>query len=59
MEDEDPETSSYFQPTGNPFNKDVSVNVLYEPRREKTCLLGFQSGLIQTRLYSHRKWLEA
>ena len=24
VEDEDSETSSYFQPTGNPFNKDVS-----------------------------------
>ena len=59
MEDEDPETSSYFQPTGNPFNKDVSVKILYEPRCEKTCPRGFQPGLTQTRLYSHRKWLEA
>ena len=31
----------------------------YEPRSEKTGLRGFRPGLIQTRLYSYRKWLEA
>ena len=27
---------------------------LYEPHREKTCLLGFRPGLTQTGLYSHK-----
>ena len=31
----------------------------YEPCLEKTCFWGFQRGLTQTRLYSHRRWLEA
>ena len=31
----------------------------FEPRHEKTCLRGFQPGPTQTRLYSHRSWLEA
>ena len=31
----------------------------YEPRSEKTGLRGFRPGPIQTRLYSHRRWLEA
>ena len=30
-----------------------------EPRSEKTGLLGFRPGPMQTRLYSHRRWLEA
>ena len=30
---------------------------LYEPRREKTCLWGFEPGPTQARLYSHRRWL--
>ena len=30
-----------------------------EPRCEKTGLRGFWPGLTQTRLYSHRRWLEA
>ena len=30
----------------------------YEPRRQKTGLRGFQPGPTQTRLYSHRRWLE-
>ena len=30
-----------------------------EPVREKTNILGFRPGLIQTRLYSHRSRLEA
>ena len=32
---------------------------LYEPRCEKTDLLGFRPGPTQTGLYSHRRWLEA
>ena len=31
----------------------------YEPRSEKTGLRGFRPGPTQTRLYSHRRWLEA
>ena len=30
-----------------------------EPRSEKTGLWGFRPGPTQTRLYSHRRWLEA
>ena len=30
-----------------------------EPCCEKSCLRGFQPGPTQTRLYSHRRWLEA
>ena len=33
--------------------------ILYEPRYEKTGLRGFHTGLTQTGLYSHRRWLEA
>ena len=31
----------------------------FEPRSEKTGLRGFRQGLTQTRLCSHRRWLEA
>ena len=31
----------------------------YEPRCEKTGLRGFRPGPTQTRLYNHRRWLEA
>ena len=31
----------------------------FEPRSEKTGLQGFRPGPIQTRLCSHRRWLEA
>ena len=31
----------------------------YEPRCEKTSLRGFQPGPTQTRLYNHRRWLDA
>ena len=31
----------------------------YEPRREKTCLQGFQTGPTQTRMYNHTRWLDA
>ena len=33
--------------------------LIYEPRSEKTGLSGFGPGLTQTRLYNHRRWLEA
>ena len=37
-----------------------SFNLLtIKPYYEKTCLLGFQPGLTQTRLYNHRRWLES
>ena len=32
---------------------------LFEPVHEKTNNLGFRPGPTQTRLYSHRRWLEA
>ena len=32
--------------------------ILIEPRCEKTGLRGFRPGPTQTRLYSHRRWLE-
>ena len=32
---------------------------LFEPRSEKTGLRGFRPGSTQTRLYGHRRWLEA
>ena len=37
----------------------VNMPMQYEPRSEKTGLRGFRPGSIQTRLYSHRRWLEA
>ena len=33
--------------------------VLIEPRRVKTGFRGFRPGPTQTRLYNHRRWLEA
>ena len=33
--------------------------VVNEPVHEKTNNLGFRPGPTQTRLYSHRRWLEA
>ena len=35
------------------------IIIKYEPRSEKTGLLGFRPGPTQTGLYSHRRWLEA
>ena len=35
------------------------IRIEYEPLHEKTNILGFQPGLTQTRLYSHRSQLEA
>ena len=40
-------------------NMDGLQLVSYEPVREETNNLGFRPGLTQTRLYSHRKELEA
>ena len=37
----------------------VSVSASFEPQIEKTGLWGYQPGLTQTELYSHRKGLEA
>ena len=31
---------------------------VYEQQRDKTCLRVFQPGPTQSRLYSHRRWLE-
>ena len=38
----------------NFLSETVLINVLNEPRREKTGLWGFRPGLTQTDLYSHR-----
>ena len=35
------------------------IPLLNEPHCEKTSLGGFRPGPTQTRLYSHRRWLEA
>ena len=35
------------------------ISLTYEPRCEKTGLWGFRPGPTQTRLCSHRRWLEA
>ena len=41
--------------------KDLAIiyHLRNEPRPEKTGLGGFRPGLTQTRLYNHRRWLEA
>ena len=39
--------------------KVIQSGTEYEPRSEKNGLRGFRPGPIQTRLYSHRIWLEA
>ena len=36
-----------------------SKPAIYEPLCEKTGLRGFRPGPTQTRLYSHRRWLDA
>ena len=36
-----------------------SIKTLVEPHCEKTGLRDFRPGLTQTRLCSHRRWLEA
>ena len=53
------------QPIENVNTKKVAIQKMlrfcleYEPVHEKTNNLGFQPGLTQTGLYSHRRWLEA
>ena len=42
-----------------PISQKVLDSVSYEPRREKTGLWDFRPGLTQTRLFSHKIWLEA
>ena len=37
----------------------IELSIRNEPRCEKTGLRGFRPGPTQTRLYSHRRWLEA
>ena len=39
--------------------KTGNTRTIIESRSEKTGLRGFRPGLTQTRLYSHRRWLEA
>ena len=41
------------------FNIQIYYIAVNEPRCEKTGLWGFRPGPTQTRLYSHRRWLEA
>ena len=36
-----------------------NVSLINEPRHEKTCIHGLQSGPTYTRLYSKMRWLEA
>ena len=50
------QTRMVFEPESLSFE---TTERLIEPVREKTNNLGFQPGLTQTRLYSHRKELEA
>ena len=40
------------------YKKDSRV-IRVKPHHEKTCLQGFQPFPTQTKLYSHRRWLEA
>ena len=37
----------------------AAQQLIFEPRSEKTGLLGFRPGPTQTRLYSYGRWLEA
>ena len=41
------------------FNVRLHFILTYDPRCEKTGLLGFCPGPTQTRLYKHTRWLEA
>ena len=41
------------------FSHDGAHTCIYEPRSVKTGLRCFRPGPTQTRLYSHRRWLEA
>ena len=63
--------SSNLRLERNEFKKEIQIENLskeirrclllskYEPRSEKTGLRGFRPGPIQTRLYSHRRRIEA
>ena len=37
----------------------ITIQLLNEPRCEKTCLWGFRPDRTQNGLYNHRRWLEA
>ena len=46
-------------PGHSPGSEQSHSCVIYEPRCEKTGLRGFRPSPTQTRLYNHRRWLEA
>ena len=50
-----------FDPTyqwfGFGISNDMSMVSAFEPRHEKSCCLGIQQGLTQTRLNNHRRRL--
>ena len=41
------------------LNSGIGEGTLIEPCLEKTCLWDFRLDQTQTKLYSHRRWLEA
>ena len=41
------------------IDQNKRTSLTFEPRCEKTGLRGIRPGPTQTRLYSHRRWLEA
>ena len=45
--------------TGYTVTMFLNVQVVFEPRCEKTGFWGVRPGLTQTRLFSLRRWLEA
>ena len=49
---------SVYKSHSGPARIALSISI-FEPRHEKTCLRGFRPGQTQTRLYSHRRLLEA
>ena len=52
--------SVYPDQTASREESDQGLHCLpFEPRSGKTGLQGFRTGLTQTRLYTHRRWLEA
>ena len=48
-----------FDQMGQRLDEHIKYIRLHESRREKTGLQGFRSGLTQTRLYTHRRMLDA
>ena len=42
-----------------PAHDVMAITISSEPRREKSCLRGFQPASTQTGLYNHRRWIEA